>query len=86
MDMDMDMGTPTMLCPQYNKTVGDIGQGSTGVLKTVIDADAGKPLLGQIKMLWDKMISQEDHGQPYSPFESKDKWELAYWLSKEGLS
>ena len=55
-------------------------------LKTIIDTDAGKPLPGQIGTLWDKMMSQQDHGRPYSPFESKEEWELAYWLSMEGLS
>ncbi len=54
-------------------------------LKTIIDTDAGKPLPGQIGTLWDKMMSQQDHGQPYLPFESKEEWELAYWLSMEGF-
>src|SRR5260370_426110 len=34
-------------------------------LKMVIDADAGKPLQGRTETLWDKMMSQQDDGQPY---------------------
>ena len=54
--------------------------------ETVVDIYAGKPLHGWAQTLWDKMVSQEDSGRPYSPFESKDKWELVHWLSMEGLS
>ncbi|KAF8330560.1 uncharacterized protein EI90DRAFT_2855390, partial [Cantharellus anzutake] len=28
----------------------------------------------------------EEHGRPYAPFESKEDWELCYWLSMEGIS
>ena len=31
-------------------------------LKTLIDADVGRPLPGQTETLWDKMMSQEDCG------------------------
>ena len=51
-----------------------------------MDDEAGKPLPGQAEMLWDKMLGQEDSGQPYAPFQSEEDWELAYWLSTKGLS
>ncbi|KAF8312303.1 uncharacterized protein EI90DRAFT_2847110, partial [Cantharellus anzutake] len=28
----------------------------------------------------------EDEGQPFAPFQSKEEWELSYWLSTEGIS
>ncbi len=90
--LDMDSTGIRGLCHEDTPDANNIGsRGSeakdhdTG-LKTLMDADAGRPLPGQTETLWDKMMSQEDCGQPYSPFESKEEWELVYWLSTEGLS
>jgi hypothetical protein len=65
-------------------THGD--RGITHLGRVVVDSNAGKPLGGAIETLWDQLSKQEESGRPYVPFESKEDWELCYWLSTEGVS
>jgi hypothetical protein len=65
-------------------THGDRGIAHLG--RVVVDSNAGKPLGGAIETLWDQLSKQEESGRPYAPFESKEDWELCYWLSMEGVS
>ena len=85
-----DISTPTMEGTSDLPNLYDSGGiGSRGArtqtasLKTLMDTKAGKPL--PAKTLWEKIISQQDHGKPYLPFKSKEEWELAHWCSTEGF-
>ncbi len=51
-----------------------------------VDPSAGKTLPGRAETLWDQLSRDEDQGRPYAPFESKQEWELSYWLTTEGIS
>src|SRR5258708_1749422 len=79
----------------YMSPVSDVGNGDQlnklggklifDDLEVVVDDNAGRPLPGQAKTVWDNLASQDNEGKPYSPFTSKGEWEPAYWLSTEGL-
>ena len=58
----------------------------SGDLTEEVNPNAGKTLPGRVEMLWDQLSRDEDEGRPYTPFESKQEWELIYWLSMEGIS
>src|SRR5260370_35369365 len=46
----------------------------------------GNLLKATRKLYGKKLGRQAEEGQPYVPFESKEEWELSYWLNTEGLS
>ena len=86
---DEDLGPS--LSPECNleseaNVTDNRGSPPTPHLKVNIDTDAGKPLEGHQETLWEKLGRQAEEGWPYVPFESKEEWELSYWLSTEGLS